>query len=177
VSQKQQRDKYRQRILSAFEPNYHSDHGVPIYVFHGHNETELTGSSSSELKEAFPAGRFRPICKIQAKRGAASTAVADVIKSPEWWHSTKIIQAFDSVLQDKVHQFSSFFSLPELCARICSSRNPLCFNVSVHLDPSDAHLNYLLLNNLFSYPFGNVLLRLWMLEMIWKQRLVVCLGD
>ena len=38
----------------------------------------------------------------QAKRGAASTAVADMIKPPEWWHSTRIIQAFDSVLQDKV---------------------------------------------------------------------------
>lgn len=82
---KAQRDKYRQRILAAFEPHYHPDHCVP-----------------SEFKEAFPAGRFRPVCKIQAKRGAASTAVADMIKQPEWWHSTKIIQAFDSVLQDKV---------------------------------------------------------------------------
>jgi nicotinamide N-methyltransferase len=76
--------------------NYHSDHGVP-----------------SELKEAFPAGRFRPICKIQAKRGAASTAVADMIKAPEWWHSTRIIQAFDQVLQDK-------FKKPSLFKRISS---------------------------------------------------------
>jgi len=60
------RDKYRQIILTAFRPDYHSDHGVP-----------------SELKEAFPAGRFRPICKIQAKRGAASMAVAGMIKAPE----------------------------------------------------------------------------------------------
>ena len=96
VSTKQQRDKYRQIILAAFGPNYHSDHGVP-----------------SELKEAFPAGRFRPICKIQAKRGAASTAVADVIKAPEWWHSTRIIQAFDQVLQDK-------FKKPSLFKRISS---------------------------------------------------------
>lgn len=85
VSVKQQRDKYRQKLLAAFEPHYHPDHCVP-----------------SEFKEAFPAGRFRPVCKIQAKRGAASTAVADMIKPPEWWHSTRIIQAFDSVLQDKV---------------------------------------------------------------------------
>ena len=85
VSTKQQRDKYRQKLLAAFEPHYHPDHCVP-----------------SEFKEAFPAGRFRPVCKIQAKRGAASTAVADMIKPPEWWHSTRIIQAFDSVLQDKV---------------------------------------------------------------------------
>ena len=96
VSTKQQRDKYRQIILAAFGINYHSDHGVP-----------------SELKEAFPAGRFRPICKIQAKRGAASTAVADVIKAPEWWHSTRIIQAFDQVLQDK-------FKKPSLFKRISS---------------------------------------------------------
>ena len=96
VSTKQHRDKYRQIILAAFGPNYHSDHGVP-----------------SELKEAFPAGRFRPICKIQAKRGAASTAVADVIKAPEWWHSTRVIQAFDQVLQDK-------FKKPSLFKRISS---------------------------------------------------------
>ena len=38
----------------------------------------------SEFKEAFPAGRFRPVCKIQAKRGASSAAVADQIKLPEW---------------------------------------------------------------------------------------------
>ncbi|KAK0506225.1 DENN domain-containing protein [Armillaria luteobubalina] len=84
VSTKQQREKYRQRLLAAFESHYHPDHSVP-----------------SEFKEAFPAGRFRPVCKIQAKRGASSTAVADQIKPPEWWHSTRIIQAFDSVLQDK----------------------------------------------------------------------------
>ncbi|CAL1695802.1 unnamed protein product [Somion occarium] len=96
VSSKQQRDKYRQKLLSAFEPLYHPDHCVP-----------------SEFKEAFPAGRFRPVCKIQAKRGAASTAVADMIKPPEWWHSTRIIQAFDSVLQDK-------FKKPSLLKRISS---------------------------------------------------------
>src|SRR5271155_2591178 len=58
---------------------------------------------SSEFKEAFPAGRFRPVCKIQAKRGASSAAVADSIKPPDWWHSTRIMQAFDLVLQDKVN--------------------------------------------------------------------------
>ncbi|KIP11944.1 hypothetical protein PHLGIDRAFT_98631 [Phlebiopsis gigantea 11061_1 CR5-6] len=96
VSTKQQRDKYRQKLLTAFEPHYHPDHCVP-----------------SEFKEAFPAGRFRPVCKIQAKRGAASTAVADMIKPPEWWHSTRIIQAFDSVLQDKMKK-------PSLLKRISS---------------------------------------------------------
>jgi hypothetical protein len=68
--------------------------------------TDFTLILTSEFKEAFPAGRFRPVCKIQAKRGASSAAVADQIKPPEWWHSTHIIQAFDGVLQDKVGHFS-----------------------------------------------------------------------
>ncbi|OCH96149.1 hypothetical protein OBBRIDRAFT_883404 [Obba rivulosa] len=96
VSTKQQRDKYRQKLLAAFEPHYHPDHCVP-----------------SEFKEAFPAGRFRPVCKIQAKRGAASTAVADMVKPPDWWHSTRIIQAFDSVLADRMKK-------PSLLKRISS---------------------------------------------------------
>ncbi|KAG0708851.1 DENN domain-containing protein [Suillus ampliporus] len=96
VSAKQQRDKYRQRLLTAFEPHYHPDHSVP-----------------SEFKEAFPAGRFRPVCKIQAKRGGETAAVADTIKPPEWWHSTRIIQAFDSVLQDK-------FKKPSFLKRLSS---------------------------------------------------------
>ncbi len=50
----------------------------------------------------------RPVCKIQAKRGASSSVVAESVKAPEWWHSTRIIQAFDSVLQDKVKNFCSY---------------------------------------------------------------------
>ncbi|KAH7930967.1 hypothetical protein BV22DRAFT_1108857 [Leucogyrophana mollusca] len=96
VSAKQQRDRFRQRLLAAFEPHYHPDHSVP-----------------SEFKEAFPAGRFRPVCKIQAKRGGETAAVADTIKPPEWWHSTRIIQAFDSVLQDK-------FKKPSFLKRLSS---------------------------------------------------------
>ncbi|KAG5647987.1 hypothetical protein DXG03_007021 [Asterophora parasitica] len=94
VSVKQQREKYRQRLLAAFESHYHPDHSVP-----------------SEFKEAFPAGRFRPVCKIQAKRGASSASVAEQIKPPEWWHSTRIIQAFDAVLQDR-------YKKPSLLKRI-----------------------------------------------------------
>ncbi|KAF7784321.1 hypothetical protein Agabi119p4_486 [Agaricus bisporus var. burnettii] len=100
VSQKQQRDRFRQRLLAAFEGHYHPDHCIP-----------------SEFKEAFPAGRFRPICKIQAKRGASSAAVADQIKPPEWWHSTRTIQAFDSVLQDK-------FKKPSLLKRLSMFGQP-----------------------------------------------------
>ncbi|TCD71538.1 hypothetical protein EIP91_008919 [Steccherinum ochraceum] len=113
VSTKQQRDRYRQRLMAAFEPHYHPDHGVP-----------------SEFKEAFPAGRFRPVCKIQAKRGAASTAVADMIKPPEWWHSTRIIQAFDSVLQDK-------FKKPSLLKRISSFGT---VRTSPRLTPAEQHI-------------------------------------
>ncbi|EPQ60637.1 hypothetical protein GLOTRDRAFT_68450 [Gloeophyllum trabeum ATCC 11539] len=116
VSMKQQRDKYRQKLLAAFEPHYIPDHCVP-----------------SEFKEAFPAGRFRPVCKIQAKRGAASTAVADTIKPPEWWHSTRIIQAFDSVLQDK-------FKKPSLLKRISSfgsvKRPPRLSTAELHIQLS-----------------------------------------
>ncbi|KAF8560362.1 hypothetical protein OG21DRAFT_1401805 [Imleria badia] len=96
VSIKQQREKYRQRLLTAFEPRYHPDHSIP-----------------SEFKEAFPAGRFRPVCKVQAKRGGEMAAVADTIKPPEWWHSTRIIQAFDAVLEDK-------FRKPSLLKRLSS---------------------------------------------------------
>ncbi|KAI9572960.1 DENN domain-containing protein [Boletus coccyginus] len=96
VSTKQQREKYRQRLLAAFEPHYHPDHSIP-----------------SEFKEAFPAGRFRPVCKVQAKRGGEMAAVADTIKPPEWWHSTRIIQAFDAVLEDK-------FRKPSLLKRLSS---------------------------------------------------------
>ncbi|KAF9056156.1 AEX-3 domain-containing protein [Panaeolus papilionaceus] len=94
VSTKHQREKYRQRLLAAFDSYYHPDHSVP-----------------SEFKEAFPAGRFRPVCRIQAKRGASSAAVADQIKPPEWWNLTRIVQAFDSVLSDK-------FKKPSLLKRI-----------------------------------------------------------
>ncbi|TDL28431.1 hypothetical protein BD410DRAFT_824177 [Rickenella mellea] len=96
LSVRQQRDRYRQRLLAAFGEYYHPDHSVPI-----------------EFKEAFPAGRFRPICKIQAKRGASSTIAAESIKPPEWWHSTRIIQAFDAVLADR-------FKKPSLLKRISS---------------------------------------------------------
>jgi hypothetical protein len=94
VSTKQQREKYRQRLQAAFDQHYHPDHSIP-----------------TEFKEAFPAGRFRPVCKITAKRGASAAAVADQIKPPEWWNSTRIIQAFDSVLQEK-------YKKPSLLKRI-----------------------------------------------------------
>ncbi|KZT44375.1 hypothetical protein SISSUDRAFT_976953 [Sistotremastrum suecicum HHB10207 ss-3] len=87
ISIKQQREKYKQKLLAAFDTYYHPDHGVP-----------------NEFKEAFPAGRFRPLCKIQAKRSASSVSaavVSEVIKAPEWWNGTKVIQAIDSILQEK----------------------------------------------------------------------------
>ncbi|KAJ6604647.1 DENN domain-containing protein [Mycena vulgaris] len=115
VSVKQQRDRYRQKLLTAFESHYHPDHSVP-----------------SEFKEAFPAGRFRPVCKIQAKRGASSAAVAEQIKAPEWWHSTRIIQAFDGVLQDKTKK-------PSFLKRISSFGTP---RRAPQLTAAEQHIQY-----------------------------------
>ena len=42
-------------------------------------------------------------------------AVADTIKAPEWWHSTRIIQAFDAVLEDKVDPLTEFSSALLTC--------------------------------------------------------------
>lgn len=104
VSTKQQREKYRQRLLAAFEPRYHPDHSIPSYVLLCNFSRSVSDAvDDSEFKEAFPAGRFRPVCKVQARRGGEMAAVADTIKPPEWWHSTRIIQAFDAVLEDKVN--------------------------------------------------------------------------
>ncbi|KAF7347836.1 DENN domain-containing protein [Mycena venus] len=115
VSIKQQREKYRQKLLAAFDSHYHPDHSVP-----------------SEFKEAFPAGRFRPVCKIQAKRGASSAAVAEQIKPPEWWHSTRIIQAFDAVLQDKAKK-------PSLLKRLSSFGTP---KRAPQLTAAEQHIQY-----------------------------------
>jgi hypothetical protein len=98
-------------IVKGF--SQHSNHTtIQITLYRGMqfymSSYSFPHSFDSEFKEAFPAGRFRPVCKIQAKRGASSAAVADQIKPPEWWHSTRIIQAFDSVLADKV-------SWPNIC--------------------------------------------------------------
>ena len=73
----------------------------------------ITASPASSRRLSLLVASDRPICKIQAKRGAASTVFADVIKAPEWWHSTRIIQAFDQVLQEK-------FNKPSLFKRISS---------------------------------------------------------
>ncbi|GJJ09686.1 hypothetical protein Clacol_003910 [Clathrus columnatus] len=96
ISQKTQRERYRKILLTAFDAYFHPDYAIP-----------------SEFKEAFPAGRFRPLCKIQAKRGSTAAVVAESIKAPEWWSSTKVIQAFDTVLQDK-------FKKPSIFRRISS---------------------------------------------------------
>ncbi|KEP55118.1 DENN (AEX-3) domain protein [Rhizoctonia solani 123E] len=87
VSTKQQRDKLRKILLGAFDQFYHPDNAIP-----------------PEFKEAFPAGRFRPLCKIQTKRGSSTAVVAESIKAPEWWHQTKVLQAFDTVLKDRARK-------------------------------------------------------------------------
>ncbi|KIY52728.1 hypothetical protein FISHEDRAFT_8434, partial [Fistulina hepatica ATCC 64428] len=125
ISVKAQREKYRKIILDSFSGTdavgnptgayYHPDNSIP-----------------SEFKEAFPAGRFRPVCKIQAKRGAALQAVAEQIKPPDWWHLTRIIQAFDVVLQDK-------YKKPSLLKRISMFRS---VKRPPRLSAAEQHIQY-----------------------------------
>ena len=82
ISSKAQREKYRRRLTAAFDSYFHPDYSIP-----------------SEFKEAFPAGRFRSVAKIQSRRGASSSVTVENIAPPEWWHWTKVVQAFSEVLQ------------------------------------------------------------------------------
>ena len=82
ISGKAQRDKYRRRLGAAFDSYFHPDYSIP-----------------SEFKEAFPAGRFRSVAKIQSRRGASSSVTVESIAPPEWWHWTRVVQAFSEVLQ------------------------------------------------------------------------------
>ena len=82
ISSRAQRDKYRRRLAAAFDSYFHPDYSIP-----------------SEFKEAFPAGRFRSVAKIQSRRGASSSVSVENIAPPEWWHWTRVVQAFSDVLQ------------------------------------------------------------------------------
>ena len=83
-------------------------------------------------------GRFRPLCKIQAKRGGSSTVVAETIKPPAWWHATRVIQAFDAVLQDKMKK-PSLFRLPAMVkdVRTHGRRHRATNSVLAHTRPND----------------------------------------
>jgi EEF1A N-terminal glycine/lysine methyltransferase len=94
LSVKHQREKFKQQLMGAFSSFYSADHLIP-----------------SEFKEAFPAGRFRPLCKIQAKRGvsnAAASIISEAIKSPEWWNGPKVIQTLDTLMTEKLKKPSFF---------------------------------------------------------------------
>ncbi|CAG7852425.1 SubName: Full=Uncharacterized protein {ECO:0000313/EMBL:CCA70849.1} [Serendipita indica DSM 11827] len=91
VSTKGRRDRYRRILLSAFDAYFHPDHSVP-----------------SEFKEAFPAGRFRPVVKIQSRRGASSSVSTELINPPDWWNWTRVVGAFNEVLQDRDKPLSLF---------------------------------------------------------------------
>ncbi|KAF8308867.1 hypothetical protein DL93DRAFT_2063479 [Clavulina sp. PMI_390] len=110
VSLRGQRDKFRKVLMSAFDQYYHPDHSIP-----------------SEFKEAFPAGRFRPLCKIVTKKGNTSTPVAEIIRAPDWWHQTKVVQAFDVVLRDK-------YKKPPLIKRLAMLRG---FKQPARLTPAE----------------------------------------
>jgi nicotinamide N-methyltransferase len=88
LSIKHQRERFKQQLVSAFDSYYSADYLIP-----------------SEFKEAFPAGRFRPLCKIQAKRGvsnAAASVISEAIKAPEWWNGPKVLQTLDVILTEKM---------------------------------------------------------------------------
>lgn len=85
VSTKATRERYRRQLQGAFDSYWHPDCSIP-----------------SEFKEAFPAGRFRPLTKIQSKRSGISTIAAESVAPPEWWNGPKVIQAFNAVLTEKV---------------------------------------------------------------------------
>ncbi|EJD47768.1 hypothetical protein AURDEDRAFT_113372 [Auricularia subglabra TFB-10046 SS5] len=84
VSTKGTRDRYRRQLQAAFDAYWHPDCSIP-----------------SEFKEAFPAGRFRPLTKIQSKRAGIASAAAESVAPPEWWNGPKVIQAFNAVLTEK----------------------------------------------------------------------------
>ena len=62
VSSKGTRDRYRRQLQTAFDAYWHPDCSIP-----------------SEFKEAFPAGRFRPLTKIQSKRNGIASAAAESV--------------------------------------------------------------------------------------------------
>lgn len=143
--------------MNAFDAYFHPDYAIP-----------------SEFKEAFPAGRFRPLCKIQAKRGSTAAVVAESIKPPEWWSSTKVIQAFDTVLQNKVAQFTIFIplTLDLISVFAVSLRSRLYSGGSLLLAPLNECLSSPLLNNL---PNTRSAVGQWpssMRETTWRPRLV-----
>ncbi|KIM25078.1 hypothetical protein M408DRAFT_26482 [Serendipita vermifera MAFF 305830] len=100
VSSKGQRDRYRRILLGAFDAYFHPDHSIP-----------------SEFKEAFPAGRFRPVVKIQSRRGASSSVGTEAIDPPDWWNWTRVVAAFNEVLQHRDKPVS-------LIKRIANIRKP-----------------------------------------------------
>ena len=67
VSTKQQRDKYRARLMAAFEPHYHPDHCVPRYVtalyFEVNHIDDISSCSIASLKK-----RSRLVVSVQFAR-------------------------------------------------------------------------------------------------------------
>ena len=100
ISVKAHREKYRRQLSAAFDSYFHPDYSIP-----------------SEFKEAFPAGRFRSVAKIQSRRGASSSVSVENIAPPEWWHWTKVVQAFSEVLQARDKK-------PSLIKRMTNLRRP-----------------------------------------------------
>ena len=78
ISSGSSREKLKRKLISSFG-TFRPDESVP-----------------SEFKEAFPSGRFMPMCHIDAKGKLGNTI--ERVQAPYWWDPQNILGAFDSVL-------------------------------------------------------------------------------
>ena len=74
------RDKKRRKIIAAL----------------GFSSGDYT--PPREFVDAFPAGRFRPLCQVQSKSGLPTSY--ESLDAPHWWNEGHVISAFDQVLHE-----------------------------------------------------------------------------
>ncbi|TIA88949.1 hypothetical protein E3P81_03195 [Wallemia ichthyophaga] len=91
VSTGSQREKKKQKLVASFG-TYRPDESVP-----------------SEFKEAFPSGRFMPLCQVESRGKAPSTI--ERVQAPYWWDPQSILGAFDSVLASRHRRPFSIMNL------------------------------------------------------------------
>lgn len=91
VSSGSQREKLRRKLIASFG-TFRPDESVP-----------------SEFKEAFPSGRFMPMCHVESKGKAPNTI--ERIQAPYWWDPQSILGAFDSMLATRSRRPFSIMKL------------------------------------------------------------------
>ncbi|TIC27376.1 hypothetical protein E3Q11_02435 [Wallemia mellicola] len=91
VSTGNQREKLRRKLIASFG-TFRPDESVP-----------------SEFKEAFPSGRFMPMCHIESKGKVPNTI--EKVQAPYWWDPQSILGAFDSVLATRTKRPFSIMNL------------------------------------------------------------------